>query len=193
MTAIGGSNKHIVGTVIDFLFSAAVTVACGRSALIGLSKVSCVASRGINEALKQIGFDTEKAGSRAHSAATWLPRWVTFFRDDSGYNDKVKVPKQVQAIDTTDNKLKFDTKGAPIMVTEQVEEYKHSAVTLLVSGLGLTLIALVALELKEALWRPTNPIVNGVLTYISPFRLVLGQSWAATAINHLVGVVRARV
>ncbi|HUD02302.1 MAG TPA: hypothetical protein VMR37_08225 [Rhabdochlamydiaceae bacterium] len=192
MTAIGGSNKQIVGTVIDFLFSAAVTVACARSALIGLSKVSCVASRGVNEALKQIGFNTEKAGSYAHTAAAWLPtRLVTFFRDDSGYNDKVTLTIQVQERNR-DGSIKV-VNGGPAMVTEQVEEYKRSAVTLLVSGLGLTLIALVGLELKEALWRPTNPIVNGVLTYISPFRLVLGQSWASKAIYHVVGAVRARV
>jgi hypothetical protein len=193
MTAIGGSNKHIVGTAIDFLFSAAFTLACGRSALIGLSKVSCVASRGINEALKLIGFDTQRAGTYAHTAAAWLPtRLVTFFRDDSGYNDKVKVTRQVQETNP-DGSLKTEANGSPTMVNKQVEEYKHSTVTLLVSGLGLAVITLVALELKEALWRPTNPIVNGVLTYISPFRLVLGQSWASQAINHAVGVVKARV
>ncbi|HEX4839174.1 MAG TPA: hypothetical protein VFU89_01890 [Rhabdochlamydiaceae bacterium] len=171
MTALAGTNWSI-GYVVDALLSAAFSLSVGRLGLQGLSKVSVVASRGVNELLKLCYFDTSKTDTLANKVATWVPEPVSnFFKDDSGYNDVVTRQKG----------------------NGDVTEYKHSWVSLLVSGLGLSLFALIALEMKEALWRPANPILNHVLSYISPFRAVMGQSWAANGIHKMVGAAKNRL
>jgi len=163
MTALAGT-KWSIGYIVDGLLSAAFTLYVGNLGLQGLSKVAVVARRGVNEMLRVCYFDTSKTESFANKAVSWVPEKVsTFFQDDSGYN----------AID----------KG----------KYIHGSLHLLASGLALSLFALIALETKEAFWRPANPILNHVLSYISPFRAVMGQSWVANGINNMVGAAKARL
>jgi hypothetical protein len=189
MTALAGT-KWSVGYIVDGLLSASFTLYMGNLALQGLSKVAVVARRGVNEALKACYIDTRQTGSLASRAAAFIPaRISTFFQDDSGYNETHKVPGQVPEL-TPDGKVILDD-GVLRTKAGMVDEPKFGTITLLVSGLGLCLFALVALEAKEALWRPANPILNNVLSYISPFRVVLGQSWVAHGINELVGSARA--
>lgn len=171
MTALAGTNWS-VGYVVDALLSAAFTLYVGNLGLQGLSKVSVVARRGVNELLKLCYFDTAKTDTFANKATAWVPEPVSnFFKDDSGYNNIV-------------------TKNDG---NKNVEKYKHSSISLLVSGLALSVFALIALEMKETLWRPANPILNHVLSYISPFRTVMGQSWVANGINKMVGAAKARL
>jgi hypothetical protein len=193
MTALAGS-KYSIGYVVDALLSASFTMYMGRHALIGLNKVSCVASRGIDAALKFCYFDVNRADSYAKTVASWVPERISnFFKDDSGYNLTHMENKDVQAKDQ-DGKLVFEVDGKTAkMVNKKVEVYNNSTVTLLTSGIAMSLFALVALELKEALWRPAHPLLNGVLSYISPVRLVLGQSWVADGINSVVDAAKSRI
>jgi|GEM_PF-1641906 len=171
MTALAGTNWSI-GYVVDALLSAAFTLCVGRLGLQGITKVSVVASRGVNELLKMCYFDTSKTDTLAHKLATWVPEPLSnIVKDDSGYNDTCVV--------TVNN--------------TPVTKYKHGTIFLLVSGLALSLFALIALEMKESLWRPANPILNHVLSYISPFRAVMGQSWVANGINSMVGAAKSRL
>ncbi len=193
MTALAGT-KWSVGYVVDGLLSASFTLYMGNLALQGLSKVAVVARRGVNEALKACYFDTSKSDTLASKATAWVPeRVVTFFKDDSGFNDVHMVQKDVPVLDTHGKKTYEADRKTVKTEKKHVEEYVHGNVTLLVSGLGLSLFALIALEMKETLWRPANPLLNGVLSYISPFRAVLGQSWVADGINHMVGAAKARI
>ena len=124
----------------------------------------------------------------AGKATAWIPAPVTnFFKDDSGYNEMHDVEREVPVM--KDGKQVMENKK-PKTEKKEVSEPVHGNVALLVSGLGLSLFALIALEVKETLWRPANPLLNGVLSYISPFRAVLGQSWVADGINNLVSRVR---
>ncbi len=193
MTALAGT-KWSVGYVVDGLLSASYTLFMGNLALQGLSKVAVVARRGVNECLKACYFDTSKTDSLAGKATAWIPEKVTnFFRDDSGYNARHDVERDVPVLDKDGKKVYEADKKTVKTKKEFVNEPVHGNITLLVSGLGLSLFALIALEVKETLWRPANPLLNGVLSYISPFRAVLGQSWVANGINHLVGAAKARI
>jgi hypothetical protein len=191
MTALAGT-KFSVGYVVDTLIQASFTLYMGNLALQGLSKVAVVARRGVNEALKMCYFDTSKSDSLVGKAAAWVPEGISnFFKDDSGYNATKKVERDVPVL---------DGEGKPVMEKEvvktekkKVDEYVHSNVTLLVKGLGLSLFALIALDLKETLWKPAHPILNGVLQYISPVQAVLGQSWVAQGVHHMVGAARASI
>ncbi len=192
MTALAGT-KWSIGYVVDGLLSASYTLYMGNLALQGLSKVAVVARRGVDEALKKVYFDTSKADTLAGKSVAWVPEKVTnFFKDDSGYNKTHKVERDVPVLDAEGKKVYQADNKTVKTEKKRVEEYVKGNVTLLVSGLGLSLFALFALEAKETLWRPANPILNGVLTYISPLRAVLGQSWVANGINHLVGAAKAR-
>ncbi len=191
MTALSGS-KFSVGSVVDTLIQASFTLYMGNLALQGLSKIAVVARRGVNEALRMCYFDTSNSDSLVGKASAWIPERVSnFFKDDSGYNAKHMVERDVPT---------FDQHGKPVVkndkaVTEKknVEEYVNGNITLAVSGLGLSLFALIMLDAKETLWKPAHPILNGVLQYISPVQAVLGQSWVAQGIHHMVGAARSRV
>jgi hypothetical protein len=220
MTALAGS-KYSVGYIVDGLLSATYTLSMGFMSLQGLSMISVVAKRGVNEALRLCYFDTSRPDTFAKTIASYSPRvLVDFFKDDSGYNaytttkqarnkdgvlqwrDEAKtVPVMEdimkQEVNTkgellwTDGDKKSVAKMVP--VTKEDKVWKHGSIALLVKGVGLAVFALIALEAKEALWRPAHPLLNGVLSYISPFQVVLGKSWVADGINSLVGAVRSRV
>jgi hypothetical protein len=193
MTALAGTPWS-VGYAVDTLLAASVTLYLGNLALQGLSKVAVVARRGVNEALKACYFDTSKADSLVGKAAAWVPEKVSnFFSDDSGYNATHMVQKDVPVLDKDGNKTYEADKKTVKTEKKEVPVYTHGHIALLVSGLGLSLFALIALEAKETLWRPAHPLLNGVLSYISPFRAVLGQSWVADGINRLVGAAKARI
>lgn len=193
MAAIGNS-KYSIGYVFDFLLSAAFTVYWGRNALTGLNKVSIVASRGIDAALKVCRFDTSSEDSYAHTLAAYVPESVSnFFRDNHNYNSLKTVQKDVPVLDK-DKKLRYEADGkTTIKEKKNFHVYNHDSLSLLVSGVGLSLLALLALELKHALWRQNNPILNDVLDKISPFQMVLGKSWIANGINSGVGFVRSKL
>jgi hypothetical protein len=193
MTALAGT-KWSIGYVVDGLLSASYTLYMGNLALQGLSKVAVVARRGVNEALKACYFDTSKSDTLAGKATAWVPERITnFFKDDSGYNEMHDVERDVPVLDKDGKKVLLADKKTFKTEKQEVKEPVHGHVALLVSGLGLSLFALIALEAKETLWRPANPILNGVLSYISPLRAVLGQSWVADGINHLVGAAKAKI
>jgi hypothetical protein len=189
MTALAGT-KYSVGYVVDTLIQASFTLYMGNLALQGLSKIAVVARRGVNEALKMCYFDTSKSDSLVGKAAAFIPTKVSnFFKDDSGYNATHFVERDVPVLGKD---------GKPEMLGEKqktekkdVEEYVNGNVTLAVSGLGLSLFALIMLDAKETLWKPAHPILNGVLQYISPVQAVLGQSWVAQGIHHMVGAARS--
>jgi hypothetical protein len=193
MTALAGT-KWSVGYVVDGLLSASFTLYMGNLALQGLSKVAVVARRGVNECLKACYFDTSRTDSLASKATAWVPPQVSnFFRDDSGYNAVHQVVRDVPILDKDGRKIYEADNKTVRTEKKRVDEPVYGNIALLVSGLGLSLFALIALETKEALWRPANPILNGVLSYISPLRAVLGKSWVANGINHLVGAAKARI
>ena len=186
MTALAGT-PYSIGNVIDGLFSASYTFYFGNMGLQGLSKIAAVGRRGVNEGLKMFGFDSSRSGSYASKAAAWVPERVSnFFKDDSQYNAKSK--KEVPVVDK-DNKPVIGSDGKP----EMRRPYKNDALPLLTSGVAMSLLALIALDVKETLWRPASPLLNSVLSYISPMQAVLGQSWVADGINHLVGQARSRI
>ncbi len=185
MTALAGTNLSF-GNAIDSLVSIGFSFYFGRMGLQGLSKISAVGNRAVSDALSWMGFDTSKANTRAATAAAWVPTNVSnFLKDDSGYNAKFKK-------DTT----LVDENGKPIKDSDNKEvkklagEYKNDAIPMLVSGVAKSIVALIVLDAKETLWKPAHPLLNGVLSYISPFRAVLGQSWVADGINYVVRAVR---
>lgn len=193
MTALAGTGFS-VGTVVDTLIQASYTLYMGNLALQGLSKIAVVARRGVNEGLRLCYFDTSKSDSLVGKAAAWVPEKVSnFFKDDSGYNAKHDVKKTVPDLQK-DGKPKMESDGKTPKTKEvDVQEYVRGNMELLASGLGLSLFALVALDVKETLWKPAHPILNGVLQYISPVQAVLGKSWVAQVITHMVGEARSRI
>lgn len=175
-----GSNFSF-GNVTDALFSALFTAGCGTMALTGLNKINIVFGRGVSATLKGMGWDTTNAKSWPARIASIVPERVSnLFKDDVNYNEKV------QAKDDKDKPV-TDDKG------QQVMEHKFSNRYLLASGLALSLFSLVALELKSAIWRETNPLLNAVLKQISPFQMALGQSWISDGINAGLGIVKSRI
>jgi len=190
MTALGTNLS--IGTAIDGLFSAAFTLTMGIYALQGLQKVGVVARRGVNEMLKMCYFDTEKTGSFANKVTAWVPEMVSdIFKDDSGYNRTRTIKKDVPVLG--ENGKPIVENGKTKTESKEVKEYVKGWPSLLISGLALSVLSLIALEAKEALWRPANPILNYTLSYISPFRYVMGQSWVASGINKIVGAIKARL
>jgi hypothetical protein len=185
MTALAGTNLSF-GNAIDSLFSIGFSLYFGRMGLQGLSKISAVGNRAVSDALSWMGFDTSKANTRAAAVAAWVPARVSnFLKDDSGYNTKFK--KETTLVDEENKPIK-DSNGKE--VKKQAGDYKNDAIPMLVSGLFKSIVALIVLDMKETLWRPAHPLLNGVLCYISPFRAVLGQSWVADGINYVVRAAR---
>jgi hypothetical protein len=191
MTALAGTQWS-VGYVVDSLIQASFTLYMGNLALQGLSKIAVVARRGVNETLRMCYFDTSKSDSLVGRAAAWVPEPVSnFFKDDSGYNNMQMVTRDVPVLDN-DGKQVMD--GEKVRTEKKdVQEYVHGNVALLISGLGLSLLALIALDMKETLWKPAHPILNGILSYISPMQAVLGESWVAQGIHHMVGAAKAHM
>lgn len=176
-----GSNFSF-GNITDALFSAAFTAACGTMALTGLNKINIVFGRGVNATLKGMGWDTTNAKSWPARIASIVPERVSnLFQDDVNYNEKVQSKDEKGLLFVDANKK------VPMM------EHKFSNRYLLASGLTLSLFALAALELKSAIWRETNPLLNAVLKQISPFQMVLGQSWISDGINAGLGIVKSRI
>ena len=192
MTALSGGARNIVGSVIDNLFSASYTMTFGYFALQGLSQVAVVAKRGFNGGLKLFGFDTSKTGSFAKTATTLLPVTITtFFKDGGGYNKTYKTGKNVPVLDDKGEAVMEN--GQPKMEQEKKTGYVYGTVALLVRGLALSIFGLFMLQLKESFWRPADPLLNRVLSYISPFQVELGKSWIADGFNHLAGAAKARL
>ena len=193
MTALSGTPM-LFGNLVDHLLASTVTFYMGNLGLQGLSKIAVVARRGVNEVLKWCYFDPSRADTKIGKLAAYIPTPITnFFKDDSGYNAKHTVKIDVPDLDTEGNQT-YESDGTTVKMKKiDKEVYVRGPIELLVSGIGLSLIALIALELKETLWRPAHPLLNSVLSYISPFRAVLGQSWVADGVRHLVGAAKARI
>lgn len=188
MTAIGNS-KYSIGGAVDFLLSASATLYLVRKNITGLYKVSVVASRGIDAALKVCRFDTSQKDTWAHYVASFVPEKVSAcFEDKNPYDDVITVSENLPVMEG--GKVKKNSKGEVVKELQDVQVYKYSNRSLIVSGLALAVVSLLALELKHALWRPTHPILNDGLGYISPFQAILGKSWIAKGINHAIGFVR---
>jgi hypothetical protein len=188
MTAIGNS-KYSIGGAVDFLLSASATLYLVRKNITGLYKISVVASRGIDAALKVCRFDTSQKDTWAHYAASFVPAKVSAVFEDKNPYDELKTEKQNLPVIEND-KVKKNAKGEIVKEMQDVEVYKFSNRSLILSGVALAVVSLLALELKHALWRPAHPILNDALSYISPFQAILGKSWIANGINHAVGFVR---
>jgi len=192
MAALAGTNWSL-GGVVDTLVQAAFTLYMGKHALEGLNKISVVASRGVNDALKGIGFNTTEAESYVGRVAAYTPAIISnFFKDTSGLNDLTQVDGKIPELDSEKKPVK-GSDGKTKMIDGKVDVYKHSHYDLLRSGLAHSLFALIMLDVKETLWKPAHPILNSVLQYISPFRAVLGQSWVAQGIHHMVGAAKSRI
>jgi hypothetical protein len=159
------------------LASAAVTMTLAKKGIDGLAKMTEVSSRGIDAARKAIGFTPEKQNSWAYKyVMKFVPVPVKdFLSVERGYAAKHTVKRDV---------MEGDKK-----VVKDVEEYVYGNLYLVASGAALSLLALIALDVKHIFWRPTHPIVNEVLSYVSPFRLIAGESWVANGINRIFSKV----
>lgn len=188
----GLTSRVAVGGIVDGLFSASFTAFFGGMALNGLYKTNIVFGRGVDFCLKGIGFNTSDKDTWAHKIANAVPKraqWV--FSTDGKYTETHEVEKDFPKYDVK-GKAVMD-KGKPVMEKKMVPEYDVSTKELLISGLALSLTALFAFELKNAMWRETNPLLNMVLAKISPFQMVLGKSWMADGINATYDAVASRV
>jgi hypothetical protein len=178
MSLVSNSNWG-VGQVIDGLFSAGVTLYLGRKALDGLFKISVVFSRAVNGGLKMASFDPSRSGTLANKIAAWVPESVAeFFSVENGYSEGMQ--KTIQVSEVKDN-------GEVVIKPKVIQVPSYSSGYLLASGLALSLFALLALEVKHAFWRPQHPALNALLTRISPFRVIVGDTWISEGIKNLFG------